>query len=60
MKKLALSLDELAVDSFATDAAAADEGTVLGQEATRGPSCDIRTRCCPETYDPSCADTCTC
>jgi hypothetical protein len=55
MEKLKLDLDELAVESFATDAADAGEGTVLAHQGmTRGHSCQ-RTGCCPETWD-----TCAC
>ena len=34
MKKLALRVEELAVESFATAAGAEDRGTVLGAEAS--------------------------
>lgn len=55
MEKLKLDLDELAVESFATDAPDAGEGTVLAHQGmTRGHSCQ-RTGCCPETWD-----TCAC
>jgi hypothetical protein len=61
MEKLRLDLDELAVESFATDAADAGEGTVLAHQRTidQGHSCQ-RTPCCPNTFQPSCAETCTC
>jgi len=61
MKKLKLDLDTLAVDSFDTDAVAGGEGTVLAHQRTidHGHSCQ-RTPCCPDTYQVSCALTCTC
>jgi hypothetical protein len=34
MKKLRMSLDDLAIESFATDGVDADTGTVLGHDAT--------------------------
>ena len=52
MKKIALDLETLSVESFETDTATAQaRGTVQGNErmlATPGRSC-YRTACCPET-----------
>ncbi|HEX2204599.1 MAG TPA: hypothetical protein VHG91_14920 [Longimicrobium sp.] len=45
MKKLSLTLEALAVDSFDTGAAASADGTVHGQEATAFPY----TGCCVPT-----------
>ena len=55
MRKLSLELDDLAVDSFATEEARSARGTVLGREKTDeydtcGVSCDP----C-DTCDTSCA-----
>ena len=55
MRKLTLDLDELAVESFAADAAPAEGGTVHGQEfaPTNAHSC-LRTACCPDTFQATC------
>jgi hypothetical protein len=69
MEKLNLNLDDLSVDSFHTDAAAAArEGTVRGQTLvdTRnldlcGPtwvSCDVTCESCLDTCDITCGETC--
>ena len=61
MKKLTLDLDRLAVETFAADAVPAEDGTVNGQELapTNAHSCQ-RTPCCPDTFQVTCAATCTC
>lgn len=60
MKKLTLDLDRLAVESFGIEQMQDGRGSVdAHQVISPGHSC-LRTRCCPHTYDPSCADTCTC
>lgn len=43
MRKLTLDLDAIQVDSFTTDAAPADRGTVVGaqQKKTLGPDCVV-------------------
>ncbi|HEX8695605.1 MAG TPA: hypothetical protein VF746_24540 [Longimicrobium sp.] len=55
MEKLRLDLDELAVESFATERADAGEGTVLAHQNTinHGHSCQ-RTPCCPDTFQVTC------
>jgi hypothetical protein len=50
--KLRLNLDQLSVDSFATDAAAAPGGTVFGEQCT----CPNAT--CANTCPATCALTC--
>lgn len=56
MKKIALNLDKLAVESFETTATLAGEGTVHGHEAppSQGGSDCLRTACCPATYQATC------
>jgi hypothetical protein len=55
MKKIALNLDALAVDSFETDGAAEDRGTVMANQGTLNEQCYSkvgscnRTACCPDT-----------
>ena len=47
MKKLALKLDDLQVDTFQTSAASADRGTVMGNGPTMmGNTCAITCRTC--------------
>ena len=58
MKKLALNLETLAVTSFEIDAERAERGTVQGNWAPSNHQ--PRTACCPDTYQVSCAVTCTC
>jgi hypothetical protein len=55
MKKLALALDDLTVESFSTDVELEDRGTVAGNSLPTKPLCS---RYCPPTH--SCADTATC
>lgn len=56
MKKLALNLDALRVESFATGTTLETRGTVLGNQQTRNVQCytqDVscyRTACCPATF----------
>ncbi len=55
MKKLALNLDALRVESFATGTALEQRGTVLGNQQTHNVQCHTqeiscyRTACCPAT-----------
>ena len=53
MRKLTLDLDALAVESFATDAAAAARGTIAAREAT--PTCNLTNLDCQTNivYCPS-------
>lgn len=54
MKKLTLDLDTLAVESFIAQVDEEAGGTVDGQQViSPGHSC-LRTRCCPDTYEPGC------
>ena len=55
MKKLMLELDELRVESFATDVEPEDRGTVRGNSLPTKPLCSAY---CPPTV--SCNDTVTC
>ncbi len=55
MKKLALKLDELRVESFAADDGSREGGTVKGNSLPTKPLCS---RYCPPTV--SCNDTATC
>jgi hypothetical protein len=64
MKKLALKIEDLAIETFETAAIAGDEGTVVGH-ATQGNkyTCDpVVGTCfgytCVETCDKTCADSC--
>lgn len=70
MKKLALDLDQLVVESFATDPAARPAGTVRGHGVSETPtecltdcgSCSICPACISEggtcDYGTVCANTC--
>jgi hypothetical protein len=55
MKKIALNLDTLAVDSFDTAGVEQDRGTVMANQGTLNQQCYTRvgscyrTACCPET-----------
>jgi hypothetical protein len=55
MKKIALDLNVLAVESFETDGAAQERGTVMANQGTLNVHCYsqvgscARTACCPET-----------
>ena len=55
MKKIELNLDVLAVESFETDGAAQERGTVMANQGTLNVHCYSqvgscnRTACCPET-----------
>lgn len=55
MKKIALNLDALAVESFEIDGAEQDRGTVLANQGTLNVHCYTnvgscnRTACCPAT-----------
>ena len=55
MKKIALNLDTLAVESFTTDSADQERGTVMANQGTLNVNCYSkvgscnRTECCPET-----------
>jgi hypothetical protein len=55
MKKIALNLDVLAVESFEIEGGDLDRGTVLGNQGTLNDQCYskvgscLRTACCPET-----------
>ena len=71
MKKLVLEIDQLAVESFATDAARLDAGTIRGNGAsefltdcgtcTICPACVTVDASCPEnTCAVSCGDSCDC
>lgn len=55
MKKIALELDALTVDSFETGAPAAKDGTVRAQEAISAPN-----PCIPRTEIQTCARGMTC
>lgn len=55
MKKLSLELNDLRVESFATDAEMAERGTVHGESLPTRPLCSKY--CAPSVY---CADTDTC
>ncbi len=55
MRKLSLNLDQLTVDSFDTSAAAAEKGTVFGEQCTCWTNCTCPG--CP-TCDASCNGTC--
>ncbi|MFL5542492.1 MAG: hypothetical protein ACJ8J0_26130 [Longimicrobiaceae bacterium] len=65
MKKLALNVEELSVQSFVTDNADERKGTVQGQDAadpsrllSRCCQTDL-SRCCQTNEYPSCAAPCT-
>lgn len=55
MKKVALNLDVLAVESFEIDTMEQDRGTVMANQGTLNAQCYTRvgscyrTACCPET-----------
>jgi hypothetical protein len=55
MKKIALNLDVLAVESFEIDTMEQDRGTVMANQGTLNDQCYTRvgscyrTACCPET-----------
>ena len=55
MKKIALNLDALAVESFEIDGVEQDRGTVMANQGTLNQQCYTkvgscyRTACCPET-----------
>jgi hypothetical protein len=55
MKKIALNLDVLAVESFETDGAVQERGTVMANQGTLNVHCYSqvgscnRTACCPAT-----------
>ena len=55
MKKIALNLDVLAVESFETAGVELDRGTVMANQGTLNAQCYskvgscLRTACCPET-----------
>lgn len=56
MKKLNLKIDDLRIESFATDAASEERGTVQGAQASAGtcfgqPTCIVCTR--QQCYQPS-------
>jgi predicted RNA-binding Zn-ribbon protein involved in translation (DUF1610 family) len=55
MKKLALQLDDLQVDTFQTSAVSADRGTVVGNAPTNmGNTCAVTCRTCgivPQTQN---------
>ena len=65
MKKLRLNLDQLAVDSFDTSAAAAEKGTVFGEQCTCQtqctcpgcPTCDF-SACGQNTCQETCLESC--
>ena len=54
MKKLALDVDRLAVDTF--EAGAADTGAGTVQAHATGHTCG-HTLCCPDTYQLQCSVT---
>ncbi|HEY0020068.1 MAG TPA: pinensin family lanthipeptide [Longimicrobium sp.] len=57
MKKLALNLDQLTVDSFETSARAAEKGTVVGeQQCTCPTACETACTCpgCPTCVQTDC------
>jgi hypothetical protein len=55
MKKIALNLDALAVESFQIDGGEMERGTVMANQGTLNENCYskvgscLRTACCPET-----------
>ncbi len=55
MKKIALNLDALAVESFEIDGGEQERGTVMANQGTLNENCYskvgscLRTACCPET-----------
>ncbi|HEU0013630.1 MAG TPA: pinensin family lanthipeptide [Longimicrobium sp.] len=57
MKKLTLDLDDLRVESFATDADPAERGTVHGNSLPTRPLCSRY--CPPSTGCPGETETCT-
>lgn len=59
MKKLSLNLDVLSVESFEVAQEQAEKGTVNGHLFAPSNN-QPRTACCPDTYQVSCAATCTC
>jgi len=60
MKKLLLSLGELRVESFPTDALEAQAlGTVRAHDATQGHTCVLETRCAARSCVSFGAPTCT-
>lgn len=63
MKKLALTLDDLQVDSFHTSAVRKEEGTVFGEQCTcptncTCPGCPTCDATCPNTCWETCGNTC--
>jgi hypothetical protein len=66
MKKLALRLDDLQIDSFQTTPAGKEGGTVLGEQCTCPsacscpgcPTCDESCTTCVDTCEESCEGTC--
>lgn len=52
MKKLKLRMEELAVESFVTDAAARLRGTVEGHNTLGGQTCGAERTCGPQTCPP--------
>ena len=59
MRKLTLKLEDLAVETFATDAAAGERGTVVGRE-TSVDECGSGTETCGscDPYASDCFETC--
>ncbi|HEX8693970.1 MAG TPA: hypothetical protein VF746_16220 [Longimicrobium sp.] len=53
MKKLALDLDALRVESFATEAAPAGRGTVRGHDSIETENCTTKTTCITERFCPT-------
>ena len=45
MKKLSLKIDDLRIESFATDAASGEQGTVRGEDATVDGTCIGQATC---------------
>ena len=58
MKKLRLNVEELSVQSFATDEADDQQGTVQGREEAVAPS-RFLSRCCQTDEFQSCPVRCT-
>lgn len=50
MKKLALNLSDLKIDSFATSKIFFSKGTVKGNHETEGPDCNFTKNCSPSMY----------
>jgi hypothetical protein len=60
MNKLKLRLDDLRVDTFETNAARKEKGTVFGEQCTCYTQCDTCYQSCEETCGYNCVSLHTC